>query len=51
MLLEKLVCVCLARLPPEKAGASWYMLDSCACLRPGFLFFLYIDFHDPLDVI
>lgn len=36
-MLEKLVCVCLAHLPPEKAGASWYTLGSWACLQPGLL--------------
>lgn len=51
MLLEKLVCVYLACLSPEKAGASWYMLDFCACLQRGFMFFLCIDFHDSLNMI
>lgn len=51
MLLEKLVCVYLACLSPEEAGASWYMLDFCAWLQHGFMFFLCIDFHDSLSMI
>lgn len=51
MLLEKLVCVYLARLSPAEAGASWYTLHCRACLQRGFMFSICIDFHDSLTMI